>query len=824
MGVVYVVADGVGPRDTGQIASRTAVESTLEIYRREFNGAPAPALERALREASQSILNLSASDLSLQGMASTCTAAVVHNSRLIVGHVGDSRAYIVRHGHARLLTQDHTWAGEQAAQHGVDRAQLEQHPLKTAPTRLLGAAADVAVDLLEEPLQDGDVIILCTDGLSATLDDSAIARAVQGEDAHGAADELVRAARTAGSSDDISVAVLIIEPVVQSEELSSVVSDGRAPATLPVATEWRSPIVLVGLGGLAIILTGLAAMWLYQLTFSQRIYPGVHALGADLGGRSADEATRALDTQFAEYARQPLTLEVAAQQFFLTPGELGVRFDARATAERALQIGRSGSLQRQLFEQARSLAAGRDTPLVYQVDDARMQAALTPLAQRVESTTGAAQDAALLIDPNGTVRVQASRAGRTLDRSASAAVIRERLRALGAGTLRLPTADVPPSVSEADIAAPRAVAERLLSQPLTVTSGSESIQLDRSQLASILSVRKEQVDGRPRVSLHLLDGETGRLLRPLAERVARPPVHARFNWSPGGLTLAAPGMDGQELDLTRAADTLEGQVLDGYGPASLSPRPVHALGLADAASLNIHELVMDAAVPLDGADPWTRANTEKALAEAHGRLVLPGESFSLLRAVGPLTVERGFQSAPEDSTVIARGANLSASALFQAVFWAGYTIDERQAPKHWTLRAGAPPRGQPGVDAAVDAAQNRDFRFSNTGQQALLIQAAVNGDNASVGLYGTRPGWTVQVSEPVVASGPTPPDEEPDRLDDPNTPAGQELWLEDRSDGFDVSIQRTVISPNEAAPRTLNLTSSYTPSRGRLLVGTKPPD
>ncbi len=177
MGVVYVVADGVGPRDSGQVASQTAVESTLETYRRAFDGSPTATLDRSLREAGQSILGLAANDASLRGMASTCTAAVVHNSRLIIGHVGDSRAYLIRHGRARQLTQDHTWAGEQELQ-GLDRSRLQDHPLKSAPTRLLGAAADVAVDLLEEPLQDGDVIVLCTDGLSATLDDAAIARAV----------------------------------------------------------------------------------------------------------------------------------------------------------------------------------------------------------------------------------------------------------------------------------------------------------------------------------------------------------------------------------------------------------------------------------------------------------------------------------------------------------------------------------------------------------------------------------------------------------------------------------------------------------------------
>ncbi len=394
----------------------------------------------------------------------------------------------------------------------------------------------------------------------------------------------MRAARTAGSSDDISVIVLIVEPVVQATDTPapSVASQpSSVEAALPEPI-WSSPAKFAGIVALAVVLVGLGAIWLYQLAFNQRIYPGVHALSVDLGGRSVDEATRALETQFAEYARQAITLEIAGQEFYLAAGELGVRFDAAATAQRALQIGRSGTLARQLFEQARGLVLERDTPLVYQVDDARMEAALTPLAERVESTTGVAQDAAMLIEPSGTVRIQASRAGRTLDRSASAEVIRDRLQALGAGTLRLPTAEVPPNVSEADLAAPRAMAERMLAQPLTVTSGNESIQLDRSQIASILSVRKAHVDGRSQVSLHLLDGETSRLLRPLAERVARPPVHARFNWSPGGLSVAVPGADGQQLDLSTAAAALEQQVLIQGGPATLPPQPVHALGLDDA--------------------------------------------------------------------------------------------------------------------------------------------------------------------------------------------------------------------------------------------------
>jgi vancomycin resistance protein YoaR len=285
--------------------------------------------------------------------------------------------------------------------------------------------------------------------------------------------------------------------------------------------------------------------------------------------------------------------------------------------------------------------------------------------------------------------------------------------------------------------------------------------------------------------------------------------------------VAVPGADGQQLDLSTAADALEQQVLIQDGPATLPPQPVHALGQDDAGTLNIRELVLDASLPIGGVDQWTRANTDRALADLHGRLVLPGQTFSLLDALGSLNEGRGYRSAPDDASVIARGVNLVASSLAQVVFLTGYGIEERQAPAHWTVRAGEPPRGQPGLDAAVDAAENRDFRFTNNTQQPLLIQSYIYGDNAIVALYGARPTWTVQVLEPVITAT-TPPDDEPERLEDPSAPMGQEAWIEDRSDGFSVSLQRSVIASGETSPRTLNLTSRYAPARGRILVGTKP--
>lgn len=824
-GALFLVADGLGPGEAGRLASQTAIDTALAVYRREYDGSVATSLERAFRAANRAVQDFAGGATARGGVATTCTAAVVHGGRLYLAHVGDSRAYLVRQGHARQLTHDHTWAGERLAEQRLNPEEAQRHPLRYAPTRLLGAEREVQVDMVDEWLHDGDVVVLCTDGLSAKLNEATIAHLVQADDPRGAAERLALEARKAGSTDDVTAVVLAIEPVVGP----SGTIQPRAPEPVhpeaPASTEARRVLLM---GAATISLAGglflLGAIGLYQLTYRDRAYPGIRTLGVDLGGRGAAEIARAVDLQFAEYARQALTLEAGDQQYYLTPAELGVRIDANATAEGALRIGRSGNLLRQLAEQIRGLVSGRDAPLVFQIDDGRMQAALDPLAEHLESAAGEARDAALLVDPDGMVRVQPSRSGRTLDRPAGATMIRERLQVLGAGQLRLPTAEIPPSVAEQDLNEPRTMLERLLAQPLRVEAAGESIDIGRRELAGLISIRKEPVDGRARISIHLLKGESARLLEPLAARAYRPPRHGRFSWQDGALTLFESGQDGYELDLDQAALELEKHALSQPGPVRLTPRPLPPIGQAEIGQLGIRELISDAVIPIEPAPAWLRSNVQRAVTAIHGHLVMPGQTFSFLEAVGGLDPQHGYQPPPGEKEILTAaesGVTLLSTALLQAVFWSGYTVEERYAHEQWLVRAGVPPRGQPGLDAAVDPALGRDLRFTNSSDEPLLVQAGLGSDALVVNLYGARPGWLVQVNEPEIDSR-IAPDGDPLRREDPTLPAGQEIWLSEPSDGFTVRILRSVQSPREAQPRTLSLTSSYRPNRGMLLIGTGP--
>lgn len=829
VGVLFLVADGVGAERSGPIASQTVVETALQVYRREYDGSPLRSLERALRAANGAVLDKAADQKDLQGMASTCTAAVVHGSHLYVAHVGDSRAYLVRHGKTRRLTRDHTWTEDQTSA-TTGTALPHSQALSSAPTRLLGSAADVAVDLLQESLHDGDVVILCSDGMSATVDEPSIARLIStGEDAHGAAEILAQEARKRGSTDDISVSVLVIEPVAQpaTGERSAAVEPERSVIRAPALDSPMRALGLLVLGvAVASVMLLAGVFGLYQLTFRDRMFPGVRALGVDLGGRSVDEAARVLDTRFLDYARQPLTLEAAGQQFFLSAGELGVRLDATATARGAMNIGRSGNILRQVYEQVRGLTSGRDAPLVYQVDEARMQAALNPLAQRVEATTGKATDAALLIDPDAAVRVQPGKVGRTLDRAASEDVISERLQVLGAGTLRLPAAEVPPAVTEASLAPVRAQAERILAQPLTVQASDRSVQMTRQQLASLLAVHKEVVNGQPEVTLNVLNGEAARLLEPLAQQVARAPVNARLNWDGTNLNAFQPGQDGLSLDVTQAARSLEQQLLSQNGPVVLEPTAIHALDQNDAATLRIRETVMEASVPIDPAIPWHTTNVQLTAQRLHGWVIMPGQSFSVLSTLGTISPDQGFVLSPGASVPIDltdSGVTLVSSALAQSVFWSGYVIEDRYPHSRWLTRLGIAPRGQPGLDANLDVAQQQDFRFTNSSDSPALVQTRVANGQLTVSLVGTKPSWNVSVEEPVITNQ-VPPDGDPERRDDPSVATGQEVTLEERSDGFSATIRRSVQIAGESGPRVLNLSANYRPNAGVTLVGPKPPE
>jgi protein phosphatase len=202
---LFVVADGMGGAQAGEVASKAAVaafEAGLPP------GPPERILERTIKVANRAIHAQAQSDPNLAGMGTTTTAAIVdpEAGEVAIGHVGDSRAYRYRNGKLERLTRDHSLVEEMRRKGQLTEAQAEDHPQRSIITRALGPEPEVDVDLQTVPAQAGDVFLICSDGLTTMLDDEHIARVLARASSMSAAVRaLVDEANRAGGRDNITV-------------------------------------------------------------------------------------------------------------------------------------------------------------------------------------------------------------------------------------------------------------------------------------------------------------------------------------------------------------------------------------------------------------------------------------------------------------------------------------------------------------------------------------------------------------------------------------------------------------------------------------------
>jgi protein phosphatase len=207
---LFAVADGVGGAVAGELASRLAAAS---VGRSEPDGRIGRERVIALIEdANRSVYERAATDESVSGMGTTMTVALVEEDRVWVGHVGDSRAYLVREARLEQITEDHSLVAELVRSGRLAPDEAGSHPYRSAITRALGSDAEVAVDALAVPTQPHDVFVLCSDGLTAMVADDQLLGIVEQHrpDLDAAARALVDAANAAGGEDNITVVLFEI--------------------------------------------------------------------------------------------------------------------------------------------------------------------------------------------------------------------------------------------------------------------------------------------------------------------------------------------------------------------------------------------------------------------------------------------------------------------------------------------------------------------------------------------------------------------------------------------------------------------------------------
>ena len=209
---VFVVADGMGGAQAGEVASRIAVDAFAEGLPDE--GSPEQRLAAVTRVANQRIYELSRAETERAGMGTTLTAAFLGENDLAIAHVGDSRAYLYRDGELTRLTQDHSLMAELISRGKLTEEEAADHPQRSIITRALGPEPDVAVDTWTYPVRAGDLILLCSDGLTSMISEAKVAEILgTAPDLERAANTLIDEANRAGGRDNITVVLFRLEEV-----------------------------------------------------------------------------------------------------------------------------------------------------------------------------------------------------------------------------------------------------------------------------------------------------------------------------------------------------------------------------------------------------------------------------------------------------------------------------------------------------------------------------------------------------------------------------------------------------------------------------------
>ena len=208
---LFIVADGMGGHAAGDYASRFTVEHIVDDIRQSEKTEPVALMKEAVMRANLLLLKEANADEDKAGMGTTIVAATFDGESRYTANVGDSRLYIINHEKITQITRDHSLVEEMVRMGEMDKADAKIHPDKNIITRAIGVQPEVSVDFFETALEPGDIVLMCSDGLTNMVEDADIKRIILGQrDIVEKVERLVKTANENGGNDNITV--VLIEP------------------------------------------------------------------------------------------------------------------------------------------------------------------------------------------------------------------------------------------------------------------------------------------------------------------------------------------------------------------------------------------------------------------------------------------------------------------------------------------------------------------------------------------------------------------------------------------------------------------------------------
>jgi len=350
--------------------------------------------------------------------------------------------------------------------------------------------------------------------------------------------------------------------------------------------------------------------------------------------------------------------------------------------------------------------------------------------------------------------------------------------------------------------------------------------VERQQLASAVVIEQRKAGEQVELTARFDSSKFTALFTTIGREINRKAQDATFDYDikTGRLTPTRVSLDGRTVDVAENVKRLAAAAASDVRSVQLvvaTTRP--AVQVDQAAAMGIKEPVGQGVTTFAGSSESRAHNIRLAASKIDNAIIPPGATFSLLTALGPITADAGYQEGfaiVGESTVqdVGGGVCQVATTVFRAAFFAGLPIVERN-PHRYLIPRYFIKGGPHGLDAAIYD-PGRDLRFKNSTEYFLIVKTdASDAANFTVTLYGTKPGWTVTMDEPVIKPGATPGPRLPD-IEDPNKPVGYRVLAQAAVAGESVSITRVVKQGNTVISRDV-FNTTYYPASEQWIVGTK---
>jgi vancomycin resistance protein YoaR len=594
-----------------------------------------------------------------------------------------------------------------------------------------------------------------------------------------------------------------------------------------------APAVYIGISGLVVAMTIVAASVLYQWVFSDRIFLGVTAMGVDLGGYTSAEARVALSAQFERYLNSPLAIKNGTREWRATPRELGLKVNVDSTVQQAFEVGRSGPLPSRLGSLIVTFGKGTSvTPPGLSVDAEKRSNFVRSMAKEIDSPAGSAQ---ISIKPDQKIVISPAKAGYRLNVDKTEKIIDEAFQSLSPGPLPAVVDEIRPALAEADLTGVRTQAELMLSSPMVLRYQDKTWKLERPDLANLIDLQPVVENNATRYDIVFDEAAIKSQLERIAKDINTTPQNPRYVLRNEQATQLKPGVDGRDVDVAATIARIKAQLSTEQRSVDLVVKTTPpAQAVARLSDMQFPDVLERASTVYGGTMPDRMYNIELAAQRLNGTIILPGEVFSFNDAVGEVSLRSGYkqgygitQSGNEVLTIPSEGGGICqvATTVFQAAFWSGMPVVERNWHLYWIPRYGQPPKGMKGLDATIDQIFDKngnllyevDLQWKNSTPHPVALEVLANGENLTVALRGTRTGWKVTATEPKIEKV-VKADPKPVYQSDASLARGAQIKIEQAEDGFQATVARTVTQDGKVIHEQ-RFVSTYRPSRNVFLVG-----